>query len=612
MSITGPAHVLFDVNLDVAEGGLVALIGRNGVGKSTTLKTIMGLAPARSGAILFDGLPLRSLQPFEIARRGVGYVPEERRIFSELTIEENLQVAERPGLWTRTRVYREFPVLEELRRRPAGLLSGGQQQMLTIARSLLGNPRLLLVDEPTEGLAPVVVTALEAVIEGLRRDGPDLPHCRPGPPLRPRGRRPSSRYGQRAAHSPGKRRGCARRRRLHLRSSRRLGPPGRSRLKPAVKEASLLEVPMKDRTLGRVLRLQAERQPRKTFLLFEGTATTYEEADAIVTTLASNLHRHGFRKGDHVAVLMHNHPNMLWTMFALATLGAVAVPINTAAKGEQLLYFLRQSRCSAIAADRALIPQLRAPLRDVPGITRMVVHAGGSPQEEEEGIVRTRLDLGELLAPSGSTALLEPVAFSDVQLIMYTSGTTGPSKGVLCTHSQEQTGGFFMAEQMGYRNDDVLYTCLPLFHANALRVTVNAALWAGATVALARRFSASQFWSDIRSSGATQFNALGAMANIILRNPEQASDLDHRVRLCNVGAGIADRGRPGVLASLRRDSDVHVRQHRILLPDVRGRCAGQKGPNLRPDGAAVRDQDRGRRRLRASARSGGRVGHKGT
>jgi crotonobetaine/carnitine-CoA ligase len=117
---------------------------------------------------------------------------------------------------------------------------------------------------------------------------------------------------------------------------------------------------------------------------------------------------------------------------------------------------------------------------------------------------------------------------------MYTSGTTGPSKGVLCSHAQEQTGGLFMAEQMGYRESDVLYTCLPLFHANALRITVNAALNAGATVALARRFSARQFWNDIRVSGATQFNALGAMANIILRQPASASDTDHKVRLCNI------------------------------------------------------------------------------
>jgi branched-chain amino acid transport system ATP-binding protein len=167
----GPAHVLFDVSFEVPEGNLVALIGRNGVGKSTTLKTIMGLAPARFGTIRFKNRSIERLEPFEIARVGVGYVPEERRVFPDLTIDENLQVAERPGPWTRQRIYREFPALAELRERQAGLLSGGQQQMLTIARSLATNPELLLMDEPTEGLAPVIVNALQSTVKDLRRDG---------------------------------------------------------------------------------------------------------------------------------------------------------------------------------------------------------------------------------------------------------------------------------------------------------------------------------------------------------------------------------------------------------------------------------------------------------
>jgi branched-chain amino acid transport system ATP-binding protein len=167
----GPAHVLFDVSFEVPEGHLVALIGRNGVGKSTTLKTIMGLAPARSGTIRFKNRSIERLEPFQIARIGVGYVPEERRVFPDLTIDENLQVAERPGPWTKQRIYREFPALAELRERQAGLLSGGQQQMLTIARSLATNPEFLLMDEPTEGLAPVIVNALRSTVKDLRRDG---------------------------------------------------------------------------------------------------------------------------------------------------------------------------------------------------------------------------------------------------------------------------------------------------------------------------------------------------------------------------------------------------------------------------------------------------------
>jgi branched-chain amino acid transport system ATP-binding protein len=168
----GPAHVLFDVDLEVAEGQMVCLIGRNGVGKSTTLKSIMGLAPVASGSIVFEGKEISALPSFMVARSGVGYVPEDRRVFADLTVEENLEVAERGGApWTRKSVYELFPALHEFRTRRGGLLSGGQQQMLTIARTLVGNPKLLLIDEPTEGLSPIVVRALEDMIRGLKAKG---------------------------------------------------------------------------------------------------------------------------------------------------------------------------------------------------------------------------------------------------------------------------------------------------------------------------------------------------------------------------------------------------------------------------------------------------------
>ena len=168
----GPAHVLFDVSLSVAPGQMVCLIGRNGVGKSTTLKSIMGLATVGSGSVTFEGTDITGWAPHRIARAGIGYVPEDRRVFADLTVEENLEVAERGGApWSRASVYELFPALHEFRHRRGGLLSGGQQQMLTIARTLVGNPRLLLIDEPTEGLSPIVVRSLEDMIRSLKAKG---------------------------------------------------------------------------------------------------------------------------------------------------------------------------------------------------------------------------------------------------------------------------------------------------------------------------------------------------------------------------------------------------------------------------------------------------------
>lgn len=168
----GPAHVLFDVDIEVSAGQMVCLIGRNGVGKSTTLKSIMGLAPPASGKVRFEGVDITGWPSHRVAQAGVGYVPEDRRVFADLTVEENLEVAQRGGApWNIDAVFNLFPPLLEFRKRRGGLLSGGQQQMLTIARTLVGNPRLLLIDEPTEGLSPIVVRTLEGMIRSLKDKG---------------------------------------------------------------------------------------------------------------------------------------------------------------------------------------------------------------------------------------------------------------------------------------------------------------------------------------------------------------------------------------------------------------------------------------------------------
>ncbi|MBY0334752.1 MAG: ABC transporter ATP-binding protein [Acetobacteraceae bacterium] len=172
----GRAHILADVALEVAAGEVMVLLGRNGAGKSTTMKAIMGLVRPSAGRVAFEGRDIAGMEPFEIARLGLGYVPEERRIFTELTVMENLEVGRRaapPGVtdWTPERLFALFPSLAAMRDRPGGRMSGGEQQMLTIARTLMGNPRLVLLDEPSEGLAPVVVERMAEAIRALKGQG---------------------------------------------------------------------------------------------------------------------------------------------------------------------------------------------------------------------------------------------------------------------------------------------------------------------------------------------------------------------------------------------------------------------------------------------------------
>src|SRR6267154_5293322 len=172
----GPAHILFDVALEVGEGEVVALLGRNGAGKSTTFRSIVGLVEQRTGRIEFEGVDVSDLPTHAIVRGGLGYVPEERRIFTELTVEENLEVGRQPKRpnaphWTREKLFTLFPNLAEMRNRPGGRMSGGEQQMLTIARTLMGNPSLVLLDEPSEGLSPKIVEQMADTILRLKEEG---------------------------------------------------------------------------------------------------------------------------------------------------------------------------------------------------------------------------------------------------------------------------------------------------------------------------------------------------------------------------------------------------------------------------------------------------------
>jgi len=172
----GLSHILFGVSLDVDQGECVCLMGRNGAGKTTTFKSIMGMVAPRTGQVMWKGQPIQGKPSFENARRGLGFVPEERAIFPELTVWENLDVARKPGtdgraMWTVERVYQIFPRLGERAKQLGGTLSGGEQQMLTIARTLMGNPDLVLLDEPSEGLAPLIVDAIGELVLQLKQEG---------------------------------------------------------------------------------------------------------------------------------------------------------------------------------------------------------------------------------------------------------------------------------------------------------------------------------------------------------------------------------------------------------------------------------------------------------
>ena len=177
----GAARILYDLSFEVGRGEVVALMGRNGAGKSTTLKSIMGLTAKRQGTVRFEDRDISGLKPFEVARRGLGYTPEDRRIFADLTVMENLDIGRQPARrfadgapapsWTPEKLFDMFPNLAEMPDRLGDRMSGGEQQMLTVARTLMGNPLLLLLDEPSEGVAPLIVERMAATIVELKKEG---------------------------------------------------------------------------------------------------------------------------------------------------------------------------------------------------------------------------------------------------------------------------------------------------------------------------------------------------------------------------------------------------------------------------------------------------------
>src|SRR5882757_2530318 len=278
----------------------------------------------------------------------------------------------------------------------------------------------------------------------------------------------------------------------------------------------MFDYPLRDRTIGHILAEKAARIPDRPFLHFGGHTDSYADAHRLTNRYAHGFLRAGIGKGDHVALMLPNQPELLWAIWGLGKIGAVAVPLNTAAKGELLTYLLEQSDSVLLCVsdqlrERAESAAAKAPrVRQVFGPDRLREFAATGPDDDPPGMAEVKAN--------------------DPHLLQYTSGTTGPSKGAVSPHSQGHAVGRQMASLTRYRPDDVLYTCLPVFHANALWFTIYAALWAEASVALSPGFSARRFWDEVRESGATVFNALGAMANIIWQLPPSPRDREHSVR----------------------------------------------------------------------------------
>ena len=309
---------------------------------------------------------------------------------------------------------------------------------------------------------------------------------------------------------------------------------------------------IRDLTIGKVLAAKAKRNGDKLFLSYlpDGRRYTYRDIDRFSNRLANGALAQGLGPGSHVAILMENCPEQVLSVFALGKIGAVAIPINAASRGELLRYFLVQSDSTAIFVEARFLERILALGPTVAKILRLVVVVpDGTAQPPAEGRGDWRcVDFQSLMEAAEEAPPVE-VGFRDMAMIMYTSGTTGPSKGCIFSQARSLLWGMSHAEALGYRFDDIFYLSMPLFHVSALQGTIYNALMVDASIVLQRRFSASRFWEDVRESGATIANMMGSMANILWGRPPSPEHAIHALRMCQVspcpefGLGFEERFR---------------------------------------------------------------------
>jgi len=317
--------------------------------------------------------------------------------------------------------------------------------------------------------------------------------------------------------------------------------PGEHRMNSEPHAVTADTWPVRELTFGKVLERFARTTPDMTYLteLATGRSFSYAQFDAWTDRIAHALQAFGVTRGGHTGVLMGNSAEHLALFCAMAKLGAVSVPVNTAARGELLRYYLGQSDCESVVVDASLVPRLEEVLAQLPLVKRVLVvqdadkqHGGGI--SHSASIHVADFDALVAAAPAAAFAPTAPVRSSDLLLIAYTSGTTGPSKGSMLSQAAALTYGTGAAQAQGYRASDIFYVCLPLFHNNALLASSAAAMVCGASVVLSRRFSVSRFWTEIRESNATITNFLGAMSSFLWSQPPSPADTDHRLRLVSM------------------------------------------------------------------------------